>query len=134
MPLRTVRANQRGKHRRRPRPGIRPEHTEPFDWTVIWQAAVTAAEELGSDGKGAGGIKGFMKDLGRKDPRALAKVLQSRPVSNKATVRPPKTYRNRNEIKAEMRARGIPFERFYPPEYEHDDEFARANEGRRSER
>ncbi len=121
MPLRTMGPNQRGKHRRRPKPGIRPEHTEPFDPMVIWQAAAMAAQELGSDGKGAGGVKGFMMDLGRKDKRDLVMVL-SRPPSIKATMRPRKTYRNRNEIKAEMRARGIPFERFYPPQFEHDDD------------
>jgi hypothetical protein len=44
-----------------------------------------------------------------------------------ATVRPPRVYRSADEIKAEMTARGIPYQRFFPPQFDHDDE--PANDG-----
>jgi hypothetical protein len=89
-------------------------------------AIIGAAEELGSDGKGAGGLQGYMKFLGRTDTKTFGMLLRAAiPTQINATVEP-QVFRTEAEIVAEMRARGIPHQRFFPPQYADDDDVSEA--------
>jgi hypothetical protein len=97
----------------------------------VKDAIVGAAEELGSDGKGKGGLQGYMKFLVREEPKTFGMLIRAViPTQINATVRPPRVYRSADEIKAEMTARGIPYQRFFPPQFDHDDDVSEpANDG-----
>jgi ParB-like nuclease domain len=74
------------------------------------EAVMEAAEHLGRDGKGEGGLVGYLMWLGRKDPKSYAMLLRAgMPAEIRATMtlKPVLTL---DEAFAEMRARGLPTE------------------------
>lgn len=88
----------------------------------VAEAIIAAAEEIGSNGRGKGGVQGYMKFLGRREPRIFGMLLRAvMPLQINANVRQSQVYKTPEEIRAAMHARGIPYERFYPLQYDHDD-------------
>jgi hypothetical protein len=88
----------------------------------IKDAIVGAAAELGSNGKGKGGLQGFMKFLAREELKTFGTLIRAIiPTQINATVSPPRVYRSPEEIRAEMTARGIPYQRFFPPQFDEDE-------------
>ena len=70
-----------------------------------------APARLGSDGRGRGGLVGYLQSLAKNDPRLyatklLAPLLDYEPPEE---VKPKKkVFRTLQEVEAEMRARGLP--------------------------
>jgi hypothetical protein len=96
----------------------------------IKDAIVGAAEALGSDGRGKGGLQGYLEFLGRKDPKTFGMLLRAAmPMQINATVRQPDVILTREQLIAEMQSRGIPFQRLFPPQLEKDDPAGTAGHG-----
>jgi hypothetical protein len=94
-------------------------------------AIIAAAEAVGSDGKGKGGLQGYCEFLARKDPKTYGMLLRAvMPLQLNATVRQPDVLKTREQLIAEMQSRGIPYQRFFPPQFETEDDPAEvANHG-----
>ncbi len=89
----------------------------------IKEAIVGACEQHGRDGKGAGGLEGYLGLLAREERKSMAMLLRAvMPLQVNATVQPIKTYKSSDEIKAALKERGIPpvtifrLEHHNPPE------------------
>lgn len=66
----------------------------------IKDAIVGAAAELGSNGKGKGGLQGFMKFLAREELKTFGTLIRAIiPTQINATVSPPRVYRSPEEIR-----------------------------------
>jgi len=88
----------------RPRGPNRVHHT-------IREAIVLAPEELGSDGRGAGGLLGFLKMVARKDLGSIVGLLsRCVPLSIAPVEEEEETYRSVEEVEAELAAAGIDHE------------------------
>jgi hypothetical protein len=75
----------------------------------IKEAIIAACEQHGSDGKGTGGLPGYLALLAKKERRSMAMLLRAvMPLQVNATVQPIKTYKSSDEIKAALKERGIP--------------------------
>jgi hypothetical protein len=86
-------------------------------------AIVAAAEAVGSDGKGKNGLQGYCEYLARKDQKTFGMLLRAvMPLQVEATVRQPVVIPTREQLIAEMQSRGIPFQRFFPLQYETEDD------------
>src|SRR6266404_1843607 len=106
----------RGPYRRKPqvargerRGRGRPKGSRNVLTRVISDAILVAAEQVGEDGKGKGGLVGYLKRVAKKDPKAfcslLGRVLPLQvQVESKTEVR----YKSVEEVRAELDARGIP--------------------------
>jgi hypothetical protein len=76
----------------------------------LQEALLEAAQRLGRDGKGEGGLIGYLMWLARKDPKSYAMLLRAlMPAEVKATLTV-KPLLTPEEAVAEMRARGLPTE------------------------
>jgi hypothetical protein len=75
----------------------------------IKEAIVAACEQHGSDGKGAGGLEGYLFLLAKAERKSMAMLLRAvLPLQVAATVQPIKPYKTTDEIKAALKERGIP--------------------------
>jgi hypothetical protein len=54
-----------------------PRPSPDVQYTVVSDAIIKAAEQLGSDGKGRSGADGFLATYARKHPRQFSKLLDS---------------------------------------------------------
>jgi hypothetical protein len=76
---------------------------------LVFEAILEAAKQLGSDGKGRDGVSGYLRSLARKHPARFAallvKVLE---FEEPPKADAPRVLRTREEVEAEMRARGLP--------------------------
>jgi hypothetical protein len=55
----------------------RPRPSPDVQYTVVSDAIIKAAEQLGSDGKGRNGADGFLATYARKHPRQFSELLDS---------------------------------------------------------
>lgn len=82
-------------------------NTRGFNGALV-DAILKAAERVGSDGKGRDGLQGYMiflaKEYRKEFLALLAKVMELEPDQEK----PKAVFRTREEIEAEMKARGLP--------------------------
>jgi hypothetical protein len=81
-----------------------------------------------SDGKGAGGLQGYLFLLAKEERPSMANLLKAvLPLQVNATVQPAKDFKSLDEIKAALTERGIPPATIYrlehhdPPEPDHSD-------------
>jgi len=83
----------------------------PYDFSkkvVLRDAIILAAEEVGSDGNGEGGLMGYLKWLANDHPKYYVNLL-ARVVPLHMTVETErKTLRTPEEIKQALSERGIP--------------------------
>ena len=89
----------------------------------IKEGIVAACEQHGSDGKGAGGLVGYLFLLAGEERPSMAMLLRAvLPLQVAATVQTVKPYKTTDEIKAALEERGIPpmtifrLEHHEPPE------------------
>jgi hypothetical protein len=73
------------------------------------EAIVEAAIASGYDTKGKDGLRGYMKRMADYEMRIFGGMLRAMiPLQVNATVRPSDTYKSPDEVKAALKARGIP--------------------------
>ena len=116
----------RGAYRRKPKVARgekrgrgRPKGARNVLTRVISDAILLAAEQVGEDGKGKGGLVGYLKRVAKKDQKAfcplLGRVLPLQvQVENKTEVR----YKSVDEVRAELEARGISIKNVLQLEYQ----------------
>jgi hypothetical protein len=104
----------RGERRGRGRPkGSRNALTR-----AISDAIIVAAEQVGEDGKGKGGLVGYLKRVAKKDHRAFCPLLgRALPLQVKVENRTEVRYKSADEVRAELEARGIPIKNVLQLEY-----------------
>ncbi len=90
--------------------GGRKKGTPNQSTSDIKEAALAAFTELGADGHGKDGLKGYFKRIGRKDVRTAAMLLRAiLPMQvNLGKPEEPKIYKTAEEVREELRRRGIP--------------------------
>ena len=75
----------------------------------IKEAIVAACEQHGSDGKGTGGLQGYLLLLAKEERPSMSMLLRAAmPLQVNATVQPIKNYKSLDEIKAALKESGIP--------------------------
>lgn len=74
----------------------------------LFEANVSAAAEVGSNGKGRDGLLGYLMFLAKEYPVQYAQLLAKAVDFEPPRKVPPKTFRTQEEIEAEMKARGLP--------------------------
>ena len=73
------------------------------------EAIVEAAIAFGYDTKGKDGLRGYLKRMADYEMRIYGGMLRAIiPLQVNATVRPSDTYKSPDEVKAALKARGIP--------------------------
>ena len=83
---------------------------------VLKDAVLYAAKCLGEDGKGRHGLVGYLMNLGRTQPVAFASLLgRVLPynINAKGSLEVVHTFRSREEVRAELRSRGIIIDGIY---------------------
>ena len=111
----------RGAYRRKPKVARgekrgrgRPKGSRNVLTRVISDAILLAAEQVGEDGKGKGGLVGYLKRVAKKDQKAFCPLLGRVQVKNKTEVR----YKSVDEVRAELEARGISIKNVLQLEYQ----------------
>jgi len=98
------------------RPGKRgPRRGQSSRTTVVLKDAIIyAAQCVGEDGKGLDGLVGYLKSIAKRDPKTYASLLaRVIPLHVTSTNSTEVTYRSVEEVKAELRSRGILIDRIY---------------------
>lgn len=81
---------------------------------ILKDAILYAAQKVGEDGKGLDGLVGYLTRIAKTDPRTYAALLaRVIPLHVTATSTTEVTYRSVEEVKAELRSRGILIDRIY---------------------
>jgi hypothetical protein len=106
--------------------GMRLQNKTP---KTVGEAVVFAAADVGEDGLGKGGLVGYLRRMARTEPKIFAPLLV-RVLANPITVedndRPERVFRTAEEIRGELRKRGIIIDEIYqspfarPSEDEHE--------------
>lgn len=82
---------------------------------ILKDAILLAAGEVGSDGRGAGGIIGYLKRVARQEPKSFVTLL-GRVLPYTVTMKLPEgevPVRTREEVLAELQRRGLPIAQIY---------------------
>lgn len=107
-------ANEVTKPKRK-KTGGRQKGSTNLETRLLKEALLIAAEQVGYNGKGRGGLVGFLKAVAEEDKRTfcamLGRVIPLQ-LEAKGDFRFDVTYRSPAEIKREMAARGITKESF----------------------
>lgn len=89
-------------------PGVRNLGRVP---RVLKDAIVYAAQSLGEDGHGTNGLVGYLRALARAEPKAFSSLLgRVLPLTLNTTSHSEVVFRSVEEVRAELKARGIPVE------------------------
>ena len=96
------------------RPGGRKKGVPNKLTTILKDALLLAAEQVGEDGEGKDGIVGYLRNIARTQPKTFAALL-GRLLPYQTNESPPEEvkYRSVEEVKEELRRRGILIDRIY---------------------
>ena len=82
------------------------------------EAILAGAAGCGEDGKGKGGLRGYMKRMAKEDTKTFGMLLRAiLPADVKIEVTEQKTYQSVDEAKAKLAELGIPTDVIYQLEY-----------------
>jgi hypothetical protein len=97
-------------------PAGRPKGKPNTITTVLKDAIITAAELVGEDRKGKGGLVGYLKGLAKYEPRTFGALLgRVIPLHVVATHdHNHKVLRSKEEIREELKSRGLDIESIFP--------------------
>jgi hypothetical protein len=73
---------------------------------MLPEATLFVAELIGEDGKGKGGLAGFLTRMAKKNPQSFAALLSRVPPRTALATVPTQVPRTVEEIRAELRRRG----------------------------
>ena len=73
---------------------------------MLPEATLFVAELIGEDGKGRGGLAGFLTRMAKKNPQSFAALLSRVPPRTALATVPKQVPRTVKEIQAELRQRG----------------------------
>ena len=73
------------------------------------EAILGGCSDCGADGKGKGGLRGYMRKLAMEDKKTMGMLLRAiLPADVKVEVTEQKTYQSLDEVKAKLAELGIP--------------------------
>jgi hypothetical protein len=82
------------------------------------EAILGGCSDCGADGKGTGGLRGYMWKLATEDKKTMGMLLRAiLPADVKVEVTEQKTYQSLDEVKARLAQLGIPTENIYRLEH-----------------
>jgi hypothetical protein len=82
------------------------------------EAILGGCSDCGADGKGTGGLRGYMWKLATEDKKTMGMLLRAiLPADVKVEVTEQKTYQSLGEVKARLAQLGIPTEDIYRLEH-----------------
>ena len=82
------------------------------------EAILGGCSDCGADGKGTGGLRGYMWKLAMEDKKTMGMLLRAiLPADVKIEVTEQKTYQSLDEVKAKLADLGIPPEDVYRLEH-----------------
>jgi hypothetical protein len=85
-----------------------PQYGQRHITAVLKDAVIYAAQCVGENGKGLNGLVGYLKTLAIEHPKAFAALLgRVIPLHVTSTNTTEVTYRSVEEVKADLKARGI---------------------------
>ena len=82
------------------------------------EAILGGAADCGEDGKGTGGLRGYMKRMAIRDSKTMGILLRAiLPADVKVEVTEQKTYQSLDEVKTKLAGLGIPTENVFRLEH-----------------
>jgi hypothetical protein len=100
------------------RPRGRPKGATNLMTRELKEAILGGCSDCGADGKGTGGLRGYMWKLAMEDQKTMGMLLRAiLPADVKVEVTEQKTYHSLEEVKAKLAERGIPTEDVYRLEH-----------------
>ena len=82
------------------------------------EAILGGCSDCGADGKGKGGLRGYMRKLAMEDKKTMGMLLRAiLPADVKVEVTEQKTYQSLDEVKAKLAELGIPTDVVYQLEH-----------------
>jgi hypothetical protein len=111
-----ARANSGGHGGKREGAG-RPKGSENVYSREIKEAVIGAANDLGEDGAGSGGMRGYMRFLGREHPAVFGGMLRGVMGMQITVERPQVHMKTADEVRKELEGVGLRLEDFSPFRY-----------------
>jgi hypothetical protein len=100
------------------RPRGRPKGATNFMTRELKEAILGGCSDCGVDGKGTGGLRGYMKRLAIEDTKTMGMLLRANlPADVNVEVTEQKTYQSLDEVKAILAQLGIPTDVVYQLEH-----------------
>src|SRR5262249_14889055 len=91
------------------RPRGRPKGATKLLTRELKEAILGGAADCGEDGKGTGGLRGYLKRMAIEDTKTMGMLLRAiLPADVKVEVTEQKTYQSLDEVKAKLAELGIP--------------------------
>jgi hypothetical protein len=115
---RRVKGKRFDKEQQPKRPRGRPKGATNLLTRNLREAIRGGCEDCGFDGKGAGGLRGYMKRLAIKDPKTMGTLVRSIiPMEVKVEEKKVQVSLTLDEVKAELARLGLPTTEIYKLEY-----------------
>jgi hypothetical protein len=102
--------------------GMRLQNRTP---KTVGEAVVFAAAEVGEDGLGKGGLVGYLCRIARTEPKSFAALLVrvlADQLTGEDNDRPERVFQTAEEIREELRKRGIIIDEIYKSPFERPSE------------
>jgi hypothetical protein len=85
---------------------------------ALKEAILGGCSDCGADGKGKGGLRGYMRKLAMEDKKTMGMLLRAiLPADVKVELTEQKTYQSLDEVKAKLTELGIPTDVVYQLEH-----------------
>ena len=115
---RRVKGQHFSKEHQPKRPRGRPKGATNLLTRNLKEAILGGCEDCGLDGKGTGGLRGYMKRLAMKDTKTMGTLVRSMlPTEVKVEEKQVPVYQTVEEAKAEVARLGLPPAEIYKLEY-----------------
>jgi hypothetical protein len=96
----------------------RPKGATNLMTRELKEAILGGCSDCGEDGKGKGGLRGYMKRMAKEDSKTFGMLLRAiMPADVKIEVTEQKSYQSVDEVKAKLSELGIPTDVIYQLEY-----------------
>jgi hypothetical protein len=115
---RRVKGKRFSKEHQPKRPRGRPKGATNLMTRNLKEAILGGCEDCGLDGKGTGGLRGYMKRLAIQDPKTMGTLVRSMlPMEVKVEEQQLRVSQTLEEAKAELARLGLPPSEIYKLEY-----------------